>query len=343
MIVIDGSRGEGGGQVLRSSLALSMITGQPFRIENIRANRSKPGLLRQHLTCVRAAAAIGGAEVSGAELRSSALEFHPRTIAAGSYEFDIGSAGSSTLVLQTVLPALLCGDGPVELTITGGTHNQMSPPYDFLARAFVPLLRRMGASIELQLERYGFYPRGGGRIRVRLEPGELSPLKLTERGATKSRSITAMLSKLPRHIGEREVESARDVLGWSENKTEIRELDKRFGPGNVLLIEVESEHVTEVVTGFGQKGVRAEQVGKHAAREAKHYLDSGAPVGEHLADQLLLPFALAGGGRMHTVKPSLHTTTQFDVMGAFFDPKVSCEQIDDRAWAVEVGGQLARA
>ena len=170
MIEIDGSEGEGGGQILRSSLSLAICTQQPFRITNIRANREKPGLMRQHLTAVKAAAEICDAEVDGAELGSRALTFRPGGCAAGDYSFAIGTAGSCTLVFQTVLPALLTASGESRVRITGGTHNRASPPFDFLARSFLPLLSRMGANVQLDLTSYGFFPRGGGEIRARISP-----------------------------------------------------------------------------------------------------------------------------------------------------------------------------
>src|SRR6202140_4872670 len=158
MILIDGSIGEGGGQILRTALGLSMVTGQPFRIENIRAGRDKPGLLRQHLTAVNAAAEICGANVEGAAISSRELSFSPGNVKSGEYTFSIGSAGSTTLVLQTVLPALLAADGPSSLTLEGGTHNPHAPPIDFLEKAFVPLVNRMGPTVHVALERAGFYP-----------------------------------------------------------------------------------------------------------------------------------------------------------------------------------------
>ncbi len=169
-IQIDGSIGEGGGQILRSALALSMVTGKPFRIEKIRAGREKPGLLRQHLTAVNAAAAICSAQIEGAAISSRELSFSPGEIKAGEYTFAVGSAGSTTLVLQTVLPALLCASGPSSLTLEGGTHNPHAPPLDFLERAFVPLITRMGPSVQVAMERAGFFPVGGGRFFVNVEP-----------------------------------------------------------------------------------------------------------------------------------------------------------------------------
>ena len=188
MIVIDGSAGEGGGQILRSSLALSLVTGKPFRIENIRAGRTKPGLLRQHLTALAAATQIGKAKVEGAVLGSKIVSFTPRGVTPGDYHFAVGTAGSATLVLQTVLPALMLASGPSTLVLEGGTHNPSAPPFDFISKAFLPILNRMGPCIKVELERYGFYPAGGGRFRVSINPAaQLSPIDLLTCGESRAR------------------------------------------------------------------------------------------------------------------------------------------------------------
>jgi RNA 3'-terminal phosphate cyclase (ATP) len=176
---IEGSFGEGGGQILRSSLSLSLVTGKPFRIENIRENRQKPGLLRQHLTAVQAAAEVGSAEVDGASLGSKALTFVPGKVRAGEFRFAVGTAGSGTLVLQTILPALITAAGLSRIEIEGGTHNPAAPPFDFLQRSFIPLIERMRPKVKLELERYGFYPAGGGRFVVEITPTDvLKPMKV---------------------------------------------------------------------------------------------------------------------------------------------------------------------
>jgi RNA 3'-terminal phosphate cyclase (ATP) len=297
MILIDGSEGEGGGQILRSSLALSICTRQSFRIANIRANREKPGLMRQHLTAVKAAGEICDADIVGAELGSRELTFRPAALKAGQYSFAIGTAGSCTLVLQTVLPALLTARAASSVKISGGTHNKGSPPFDFLQRAFLPLLARMGANIAIGLTRYGFYPRGGGEIRVSIEPvTEWSTLALHERGARTNAFAESYVAAIPVHVGQRELEVIGRTLSWSHEQLHLRGLSNDLGPGNAVTVTIAHEHVTEVFTGFGERGVRAEQVAEAAAREARAYIAHAAPVGEHLADQLLLPMALAGAG-----------------------------------------------
>ncbi|HUK89269.1 MAG TPA: RNA 3'-terminal phosphate cyclase, partial [Blastocatellia bacterium] len=188
MIVIDGSFGEGGGQILRSSLALALVTGQAFRITNIRAGRKNPGLLRQHLTAVSAATEVGEADVTGASIGSKELSFSPTRIKPGKYSFAVGTAGSTTLVLQTVLPALAIAGEASTITLEGGTHNPFAPPFDFLVKAFLPLLNRMGSDVSCSLLRYGFYPAGGGKMEVCIGPAnQLRPIDLTERGAAVSR------------------------------------------------------------------------------------------------------------------------------------------------------------
>lgn len=201
MIRIDGSSGEGGGQILRSSLSLSLATGKPFCIEKIRARREKSGLLRQHLTAVLAAAEIGGAEVEGANLGSQAIRFIPGTVKPGNHRFVIGTAGSGTLVLQTILPALVTASGPSCITIEGGTHNLQAPPFDFLEKCFLPIINQLGAKVVVKLERYGFYPAGGGCFSVTIQPcARLSPIRLVDRGEITQRKSVAVVANLPRTI-----------------------------------------------------------------------------------------------------------------------------------------------
>jgi RNA 3'-terminal phosphate cyclase (ATP) len=343
MLTIDGSQGEGGGQIIRTSLALSLITGKPFRIYNVRARREKPGLQRQHLTAVRAAAAIGDAQVEGASLGSSAFTFHPGAVTPGDYSFPIGTAGSTMLVLQTILPPLMIANAPSTLAFEGGTHNVHAPPYEFIVKAFLPLVNRMGPRVVAELERYGFYPPGGGRFNVRIEPGAgaLAPLDLLTRGEIRARRARALVVKLPPLIGERELNVVREQLGWKEDAGDELRVETSTGalsPGNVLTLEIESEQLTEVFTGIGERGVRAETVAERAAEEARAYLETGAPVGEHLADQLLIPFALARGGSYTTGQPSLHTTTNIEVIEMFLDVRINARQTGGDVWKIEVSG-----
>jgi RNA 3'-terminal phosphate cyclase (ATP) len=337
MLHIDGSEGEGGGQILRTSLALSMITGTPIRIRNIRAKRARPGLMRQHLTSVQAAAQVSGARVEGAAVGSAEITFTPAKVQPGEYSFAIGTAGSTTLIVQTVLPALLCAAGPSRLSLEGGTHNPAAPPFEFLDRAFLPLVRRMGPRAEATLERAGFYPAGGGSLHVSVEPsGKLAGFDLLERGEIRERRATVVLANLPPHIGEREAREVAKLTSWDPSRIEIRRVDSA-GPGNAIVLELESEALTEVFTAFGEVGVPAEAVADKVVREMRRYLAAGVPVGEHLADQLLLPLALAGGGSYRTLPLSLHARTQVDLIPRFLDVRIEVEDGEDRTCLVRVG------
>jgi len=336
MLTIDGSRGEGGGQVLRTSLGLSLVTGKPFRIERIRAGRPKPGLGRQHLTAVRAAAEVARAEVEGAELGSGEIVFVPGRVQPGEYRFDVGTAGSTTLVLQTVLPALMLAEAPSQLTLHGGTHNTFAPPVDFLEKAFLPIVGRMGPKVDVTLLRHGFYPNGGGSIRVDIVPEpQLRRVDLVERGKVIRRAAVGLVSRLPLHIAEREVDVVRRRMAWPAESVSAREVEST-GPGNVVTVEIQSEHVTEVFTGFGKRGVPAEKVAAGAVREARRYLKAGVSVGQHLADQLLLPMALAGGGTFRTLEPTSHTRTNAETLECFLDVSVRMEEVERDVWAVAV-------
>ena len=319
-VELDGSQGEGGGQILRTALTLSMITGIPFRIERIRAKRRKPGLLRQHLTAVNAAAQICGAQVKGAELGSLKMELVPGEIRGGDYRYSIGTAGSCTLVLQTVLPALWFADSPSTVTVSGGTHNSAAPPADFVQRVWLPLVRRMGADVDLELLRHGFYPAGGGELRASVRPVEaLGPLDLLSRGDLLRAQATSIFSGVPADVGKRELATLAEQIGaeLGELLCEMRGLSSREGPGNALLLELQYAGLTELFTAFGEKGVPAEIVAQRLAKEVLHFHRSGAAVGEHLADQLLLPIALAGSGSFRTSTLSSHLQTNIEVIQRF--------------------------
>jgi len=334
MLIIDGSQGEGGGQILRTALALSLVSGRPFTIENIRAGRDKPGLLRQHLTAVEAARQIGLATVEGATLHSPRLVFHPGEVIPGDYFFAVGTAGSTTLVLQTVLPPLLAAKGPSRLTLEGGTHNSFAPPYDFLRQTFLPLLQRMGGQVTAALDIHGFFPAGGGRLRVEITPGPLAPIDLPGRGPIRRQVARTLISKLPRHVAERELALIKEKLRCDEYRLET--ITHSPGPGNVVLIEMESAPLTEIVTAFGQRGVPAERVAQAAVDAAQAYLSAGVPVGEHLADQLLIPLALAGGGSFITTCPTPHTRTNAEVIRLFLDIEVTFEPLSPETYRVIV-------
>ena len=340
MITIDGSFGEGGGQIVRTSLGLSLVTGTPVRITKIRAGRKKPGLLRQHLTALRAARDIGAARVTGDDLGSREVTFEPDGVAPGKYYFSVGTAGSATLVLQTVLPALLTARGPSTLTLEGGTHNPFAPPFPFLEKAFLPLVNRMGPKVSVRLERAGFFPVGGGLMQVDVTPAErLRPIELLERGTIRRRTARAIISNLPNHVARRELERVQEKFGWPNGSLKVEEVKNARGPGNVLCIEIESEHLTEVFAGFGKRGTKAEHVADAAIKEAKEYLDSGVPVGPHLADQMMLLLALAGGGSYRTGPPTEHSRTNSEVIRRFLQVNINLKQEADGTCLVEIKGK----
>jgi RNA 3'-terminal phosphate cyclase (ATP) len=316
-------------------------------MENIRAGREKPGLRRQHLAAVRAAAEICGGRVTGADIGSTSLTFEPQPVRPGRYAFRVGTAGSATLVLQTVLPACLLTRGTFQMEFEGGTANQWAPPFEFLQRAYLPLVSRMGPRVEARLERHGFYPAGGGWFSISVESaGTLSGFDLLARGNLISRSVRALVANLPLHIAEREVRTILDRLGWDEVYG-VAEQTMAHGPGNVVFVELQYEHVTEIFTGFGRLGVRAEEVAEEAAQETTTYLQADAPVGPHLADQLILPLGLsawlarrggsAGGGAFRTLPLTLHSTTHIDILRTFLNIDIRVDDSDARSPILRIG------
>lgn len=320
MILIDGSQGEGGGQILRTALALSLVTGKAFEVQKIRAGRKKAGLMRQHLTAVNAAVDIGQATVEGNEIGSSTFRFAPKTIKAGEYHFAIGTAGSCTLVLQAVLPALIVADGPSKLKLEGGTHNPYSPSFDFLEKVFLPLLNRMGPNVSVQLKRPGFYPAGGGHMEVLISPEKkIERLNLSQRGDLIRNQAVAVVSQIDPRIAKRELKVIADKLSWPAESLIAKEVTDSPGPGNILTLEVESEALTELFIGFGERGVSAERVAQRTIKQYQEYIKSDAPVGRYLADQILIPMALAGEGLFRTLPLTEHTKTNMNIIKLFLD------------------------
>lgn len=347
-LMIDGAQGEGGGQIVRSSMALALVTGRSVTVDRIRAGRPKSGLMRQHLAAVRAAAEICGGTLTGADIGSRTLTFEPRPARPGNYRFDVGSAGSANLVLQTVLPALLIADAPSTLILEGGTHNPWSPPFDFLQSAYLPLVERMGPRITARLARHGFYPAGGGRLEVQIQPVQrLQGLDLLERGEIVQCTARAAISNLPEHIARRELERVQQALRWPEDARHLENVESA-GPGNVISLEIRCEHVTEVFTGFGRLGVRAERVADEAIREASAWLEAGVPVGGHLADQLLLPLGISawqskaggfrGGGSFRTLPLTRHSTTHIEILQAFLGIDIAVRREGDAVVCTAAAG-----
>ena len=345
MIDIDGSVGEGGGQILRTSLALSMCTGQAFTLARIRARRAKPGLMRQHLTCVQAAEAVSGATVSGAALGSTTLVFEPGAVKAGDYSLRVGTAGSCTLVLQTVWPALMLAGATSRLTLSGGTHNPMAPPFHFLERCYAPLLRRLGAGSELTLRRMGFYPAGGGEIDVTIHSAAdtLRPFDVLERGAPVESYAECLAPALPVAVVRRELDAIGRALAWSPEQLRVPVVRQNEGPGNALMATLAYEHVCELATQFGEKGISAEAVASALAKEVRAHANSTGALGPHLADQWALPLALAvwrrGGSAAYTcTELTEHATTNFAMIERFLSVRFETAATFD-GWRVSVAAR----
>lgn len=314
MLELDGSYGEGGGQLVRTAVALSAITGRAVTIRNVRANRDKPGLAPQHVAAVQAVAALAGASVEGVELRSRSIRFSPRAPGGGSFRFDVGTAGSLTLLLQALLPVMIASGKPCDVEIIGGTDVRMAPPLDYFREVLLGLLSRMGAQVRLEARRRGYYPRGGGEVRVSVSPSALRPAGFDAPGALRSISGLAHVANLPEHIATRMRASALERLASVRGATpdiacRVLGPDEATGPGGAI---VAWAHTERTVLGAGraaERGVRAEALGEAAGEELAADLAAGAAVDLHAADQLLVYFALAQGGALTTRAVSLHART----------------------------------
>ena len=338
MITIDGSEGEGGGQILRNACALSLVTGEPFVIEKIRGRRDQPGLMRQHLTAIEAACTIGGAKCEGLELGSNRIAFTPGRVTPGEYRFAVGTAGSTALVLQTVIVPLALADKPSHLVIEGGTHASMAPPFDFIEKCFLPVFARMGPRVSARIKRHGFFPRGGGPIKIDIEPAPLRRIDCIERGASQGRAGTVLFASLDHAIAQRIRKAALKAMPeWEESQIAIRELPADQGPGIALMLDAQFENVTEVVSGFGKLGLSAERIGSTAGKRMAGYEASGAFAGPYLQDQLLLPMALAGSGAFTSVKISEHTRTAADIVARFTGRRALFEDAGDQGTLVRIG------
>lgn len=322
MITIDGSYGEGGGQILRTSLTLAAVTGKPLKMVNIRAGRKSPGLGAQHLTAVLAAAAVCDAHLEGAHLGSQTLTFVPRSPPqAGSYFWDVaaarkgGSAGSTSLILQTVLLPLVLAEGRSKVGIEGGTHVPWSPPYHFLEKVYLPTLARLGVEARADIERWGWYPIGRGSVEAQIKEAttSLKPIDLKERGEFWRLLGLSALSNLPKHIAQRQRDRAMEVLRREGFEVDIRiEEGKSLGRGTMVFLWAEFENGVAGFTALGAPGKPAERVAEEACQAFLEYYRSGATLDKHLADQLILPLALADGHSAFTtcqITPHLITNT----------------------------------
>jgi RNA 3'-terminal phosphate cyclase (ATP) len=318
-ISIDGALGEGGGQILRTGLTLACITGKPVHIYNIRAARPKPGLAKQHISCVKAAAEISTARYKGAELGSQVLDFEPGEIRPGNYHFDIGSAGSASLVIQTVLPVLFLAGKPSKATVTGGTHNPWAPPFDFLCETFLPAIALAGFQADCRLLKYGFFPAGGGKIEFDIQPWDkktVSPIDLCR--PDKERKLLGRIytAKLPSHIAERQRRLVLDS-GLNIEKVEHIDVTDSDSAGNCVMVRLCGSERTTVFTAFGMKGRPSEKVVGEVVDMARAFLTSSAAIDSHLADQLLIYMALQKCGRFTTNELSKHLTTNLEVIKKF--------------------------
>ena len=334
MIQIDGS--QGGGQMLRTALTLAMITGKPFRMTHIRGQRRKPGLMRQHLTCVKAACEISGGIADGAEIGSTELVFRADRIQPGDYEFAIGTAGSTGLLLQTLLPALWHAEAPSTLRLSGGTHNPLAPPFDFLERCYLPAMKRMGAEAELRLIEAGFAPAGGGVVDCTIDPCKgFKPIELAERGENDLLQIRIPFRNLSAEIAQRILKAVLKKLPCEDAR--IHQLPGGVGQGVAAFVDCGFGNTHEVFCEFGERGVTAEKVGKRLGGRVKGFLASKAAVGPCLADQLLLPMALAGSGCFTTVSPDNHVPSNIATINQFVDTPFKLEELTDGLWQVTAG------
>jgi len=325
-IHIDGRQGEGGGQILRTSLALAALLRQPVTIDNIRANRVQPGLKTQHLAGVLALARITDAEVIGAHKHSTSLDFAPRTIKGGKYRFEITTAGAASMLFGAVLPALLFAPQPSEVTITGGTHVPFSPPFHYLDKIFLPAVRKLGGRLDLELVRWGFYPKGGGAIRAHVNPcNTLRGLQLAKRGELKSLHFAACSSvHLPEHIVRREIDHAeRRLQMYTDRLRTTASVCESYSPGNFVFLEAGYEHATAGFSALGKRGKPAEEVAEEACRYFNDFEKTAATVDSHLADQLILYTTLALGDSFFiTEKVTSHLTTNIAVIRKFLPVEI---------------------
>lgn len=340
-LVIDGSAGEGGGQILRTALSLSMATGTPFVLERIRAGRKKPGLMRQHLTCVKAAALICGAEVEGATLGSSRIVFRPGPMTPGDHTIEIGSAGSVSLVLQTLALPLALSTSRARITVRGGTHVPWSPPFPFLEQAWLPLVRRAGADIDLELVSTGFYPAGGGEIAMTVSPsGPLTPLHLGETTVLSRLRLQGIVSDLSEAVARRELTAAAELL--KGHSLELASgMVRSPGPGNALWLVARDEGtgICNVFSAIGDPNAEAEEIGRSVAEAFLAWSERGTSVDAHLADQLMLPIALAGSGSFTCNELTLHSRTNIEVIHAFTGHRLRAWDLGDNRYRVELAAR----
>jgi RNA 3'-terminal phosphate cyclase (ATP)/RNA 3'-terminal phosphate cyclase (GTP) len=346
MIEIDGSYGEGGGQLLRMAVALAAITGQALRVRNVRARRANPGLAPQHLAAVKAVAALCGAAVEGLQVKSQEIVFYPRALRGGEFQFDVGTAGSVTLVLQAVLPVALACAQPVVMRITGGTDVRDAPPLDYFRHVFLPLLSRIGGRVLLEEARRGYYPRGGGEVRVEVQAGEtLRPLVMETRGALRAVGGVAHTANLPAHITARMARAAQQALATlpvpaPQIAQQLLAWPHAIGQGGAIVLWALSEGCVLGAAATAQRGVPAERLGDEAGRALRAEIESGATLDVHAADQLLVYAALASGPSRFTARTlSSHARTTMWLIEQFLPVAFDAVQAGP-LWRVECRPRL---
>lgn len=336
-IEIDGRDGEGGGQIVRTSAALAAVTATPLRVIRVRAGRKNPGLQPQHLAAVQAVATLCSAETEGLRLGSERFRLVPGPLRGGSFRFSVTTAGSTGLVMQAILPVLLRAPEPSEVVLEGGTHVRTAPPFDFLEQAFLPALADVGVEVSLRLERPGFYPKGGGRMVLAVEPWRAPrPLSRLEPVDTWTGSARAYVGKLPGHVLERAERTLR-ARGF-EPEPSRADLEPSLGPGFAATLALHGARASEVLTAIGEKGTPVEVIIEKAVEEARAFEAKEVPVGPFLADQLLLYLALGSGGRFRTVDPTLHFETQARIIARFLGERVTWTKTSEDHVLVEVEG-----
>jgi len=327
-IELDGSVGEGGGQILRSALTLSLLTGKAFRLRNVRANRPKPGLQPQHLMSLLAAQRIGSAYVCGANLHSSELTFEPGPVASGHYTFEIGTAGATGLVLHTLyLPLALRGSGTSQVTIRGGTHVRTSPSFPFLEGTWQALLALLGLNLRVQLVRPGFYPRGGGTLVATIPTlSRLSGVRWEQRGVVQTVDVVAAVAGLERGIARRLAQRLGKRLEQLDLRVSLRDELWDNGPGCVVFARLDTTPAPVTIVAVGERGKPAERVADEAYAEIHRYLESGAALDAHSGDQMLLPLALADSPSVYSVaEVTRHLTTNAQVVRQFINSSITIE------------------
>ncbi len=328
MLEIDGSYGEGGGQILRTALSLSCLLKKPFKIFNIRSGRKRPGLMPQHLGCVQALTLISGAKVRGDGIGSTELVFEPGDAKPGEYLFDIGTAGSTTLLLQAVLPPLIFQKERSRIILTGGTHVPFSPAYHFVSDVFIPMLSNIGITLQASILQYGFYPKGGGRISIEIYPSEkIKALTLAEKAETKKVSGISVVSDLPLSIADRQKNAALEVIGRSGLTAEIETFKvTSYSPGTFLFLKAWTKDCLAGFSSLGERGKKAETVGEEAAEEFLHYYRTATSLDRHLADQIVLYLARAGNESSFTTSSvTEHLLTNLWIIEKFLGTRYSIQ------------------